>query len=114
MLVKYSSGVQLLHGSDDYGHEVGEFDLDPDERITKVTVNSGWMVDGFEFVSNKGRTFGPYGGQGGSVYQLRAPGKSGYLSHFTGRVEETQGRPAVRHLSFVWAYNKHDYEEQPA
>ena len=116
MLVKYSSGVQFLHGSDDYGHEVGEVDLDPDERITKVILYAGWMIDGLGFGTNKGRIFGPWGGLGEprEAKILKAPGKSGYLSHFVGVVESTKGKRAVRHLRFVWAYNKHDYEEQPA
>jgi len=107
MLVTYNDSTSILHGTDDYGHEEDGFILDPDERITSVFTQTGFMVDALKFTTNKGRVLGPYGGPGGGTNQFLAPGPSAYLSHIKGKVQITQEASAVRHIQFAWAYNNY-------
>lgn len=94
----------MVHGSDGYGYEDHEFHLDPDERITAINASTGWLIDRITFASNLGKTFGPYGGYGGTQHYLERPCKGAYLAYVTGSVELIQGESAVRHIRFVWGF----------
>ncbi len=60
--MRYSDGSVNQHGQTDFD-EVNEFHLEDDERIIRVDINSGWMIDKLTFYTNKGRVYGPYGGE---------------------------------------------------
>ena len=45
-----------------------EFELDEGEYIAHVEGRSGWYLDQITFVTNKGRKFGPIGGDGGDQF----------------------------------------------
>ena len=77
-----------------------EFVLAPDEYIVKVITFSGYMVDNLEFITNTGRSYGPYGGDGGGRRILCHPGGSGYLSHVSGSVVSAQGSLGIASLVF--------------
>jgi hypothetical protein len=100
----YNSGASVLHGSDNYGYETYEFYLDPDERIVSADVRAGYLIDSVAFRTSKGRVFGPYGGDGGSMKSITPPFPAPFLAYMEGRVEMTQGCTAVRHVKFVWGY----------
>ena len=44
------------------------FELDEDEYLSYVEGRKGWMLDRLTFVTNKGRKFGPVGGDGGDQF----------------------------------------------
>ncbi|KAJ1962569.1 hypothetical protein GGI12_002572 [Dipsacomyces acuminosporus] len=50
-----------------------ELHIDPDDDLDHVVVNSGWWVDGLEFVTRKGRRSGWKGGSGGSRHIVKPP-----------------------------------------
>jgi hypothetical protein len=54
----------LMHGGD--GGELSNFKLEDGEYITRVEGHSGARTDKLQFFTNRGRSFGPYGGGGGS------------------------------------------------
>ena len=98
----YSNGESSLNGGDDATSEVEEFQLEDSERIVKVQVNSGWLVDHLEFHTNKDRILGPYGGPGGNSYTEEPRGLFGYLAYIKGAVVFTQGKLGITSLRLVW------------
>eukprot|EP00794_Sanderia_malayensis_P007491 gene7491-8322_t len=100
--VLYSDGKKIFHGERS-NNEVYEFMLEPDEYIIKVISFAGFMVDSLEFFTNKGRNFGPYGGDGGGK-QAHPPGSKhgGYLSFVSGAEAMTQGALGIVSLVFHW------------
>ncbi|CAF1188485.1 unnamed protein product [Rotaria sp. Silwood1] len=50
------------------------FELGPDERIVKVTGSTGYLVDGLQFTTNKGKTSPYCGGTGASNFTEQYPG----------------------------------------
>lgn len=97
--VLYSDGSKRFHGQKS-DHEVYNFLLEPDEFVVKVIANSGYMIDKLEFVTNAGKTYGPFGGDGGGVHELEHPDGKGYLSHVSGCEALTQGSHGVVSLAF--------------
>ena len=97
----YSNGSKKFHGERS-NHEVYEFILDEDEFIIKVVAFSGYMVDNLAFITNQGKTYGPYGGDGGGERILRPPKEQGYLSHVSGSEANTQGSLGIVSLAFHW------------
>ena len=98
----YSNGESSLNGSQDAASEIEEFQLEDGERIVKIQVNSGWMVDHLEFHTNKGRILGPYGGPGGNSYTEEPKGLFGFLAYIKGAVVFTQGKLGITSLRLVW------------
>ena len=99
----YSDGNKKFHGElSDY--EVYEFVLDEDELIVKVIAYSGHMIDKLEFVTNAGKSYGPYGGNGGGRYVLAHPSGTGYLSSISGCEELSQGSLGIVNLSFHFVF----------
>ncbi|KAJ2486308.1 hypothetical protein IWW37_005666 [Coemansia sp. RSA 2050] len=47
--------------------------IDPDDDLDYIVVNSGWYVDGLEFVTRQGRTSGWKGGKGGEKHIVKPP-----------------------------------------
>ena len=81
---QYVDGLQLetnvgvlprLGGMGKHNHDIRheEFELDPDEFLTGVSVETWTYLDRITFHSNK-RSYGPFGGPGGQVkVRLEAP-----------------------------------------
>ncbi|XP_013065879.2 actin-binding protein IPP-like [Biomphalaria glabrata] len=78
-------------------------EFQPHELITKVIIGSGWLVDRLGFETNLGRTYGPYGGPGGSHYEevaLSSP--FSYLYDINCESTKTQGTDAIFNLMLRW------------
>lgn len=101
--VFYSNGQSALHGGSGYGYEEYEFHLAPGEVIESINARNGWLIDQLQFVTNRGNTFGPYGGPGGLPLTLKGSSRGAFLSYVKGTVDVTQKKTAVRKLRFVWA-----------
>ena len=99
MEVLYSDGRKVFHG-DRFDHEVYEFVLAPGEYIVKVIAFSGYMIDSLEFITNTGKSYGPYGGGGGNQCVICHPRGSGYLSHISGSEASSLGSLGIVSLSF--------------
>ena len=115
----YSTGVSVLHGSDNYGHEVYEFLLDRDERITSVLVEAGQLINFLTFTTSKGRQLGKYGDSvsetddGSRGYLTREHAKppcktGGFLAYIGGRVDMVHGIRTVRRLHLFWGFSDFD------
>ena len=99
--MRYSDGENAFHGQTS-NHEVYEFMLDEDEFITKVISFSGYMIDRLEFITNKGKSYGPYGGDGGGQRIHTITGGNGYLSFVSGAEAMTLGSLGIVSFSFHW------------
>ena len=104
MEISYSNGSKTFHGERS-NYEVYEFILDEDEYIVKVDAFSGYMVDSLTFITNKGRNYGPYGGDGGGERTMQPPKEHGYLSYVSGYEANTQGSLGIVSLAFHWIYH---------
>jgi hypothetical protein len=60
----------------------GTFTLASDEQITVVNLRMGSYIDAIGFVTNKGNTYGPYGGGGGGPSRLDGPVYGFYGGNF--------------------------------
>lgn len=64
--VTYAGGQVTMHGGESgTAHHI---ELSDNEFITRVTGRSGWAIDQLTFTTSQGKTFGPYGGDGGSEF----------------------------------------------
>lgn len=96
---RYCKG--LCHSVEDRDYFCATFE--PGECVVKVTVNSGFLIDRLTFVTNTGRTVGPFGGPGGGKHKEAAPkGAFAYLYDINCDECETQGSPAIYNLMFRW------------
>ncbi|KAJ2395173.1 hypothetical protein GGI05_001710 [Coemansia sp. RSA 2603] len=76
----YIDGFRL-HLSDGSQKQIGKcqggsktvLDIDDDDDLDHVAVNSGWWIDGLEFVTRKGKRSGWKGGKGGDMHIVRPP-----------------------------------------
>lgn len=98
----YSNGQTSLYGGQDDESDIKEFHLEQGERIVKVDVSSGWMIDRFIFYTNKGKVLGPYGGPGGSLCTVKPKGSFGFLAFIRGTVVMAQEKLGVIKMSLVW------------
>jgi hypothetical protein len=57
-----------LHGGG--GGELTSFSLAAGEYIVRIDGRSGARTDSLQFTTNTGKTYGPYGGSGGSAYSI--------------------------------------------
>ena len=62
------------------------------------------MVDNLEFITNTGKSYGPFGGGGGGKRVLAHPRGPGYLSHVSGSEAFTQGSLGIVSLSFHFVF----------
>ena len=99
---------EIMMGSDSDQSEHHEFHLEKNERIVKVDVNSGWMIDRLSFYTNKKdengdpKCYGPYGGDGGGFYTETQPGSYGFLAGIGAAVVDSQGEEGITRLQFAW------------
>jgi hypothetical protein len=100
--VFYSNGQHPIHGCNT-SKEAIEFRMDKDERITKIDIGAGFLIDSLTFHTNKGDVFGPYGGTGGATSSDTPQGGSGHLAGISGTIVQTQGLQALTKLRFTWA-----------
>ena len=107
--IKYNSGQVVQVGGDDFPAGTShEFVLERNERIVRVAVRAGWMLDQLTFYTSKNREFGPYGGPGGSEHMFGNPKEPmPYLAGIKCRVDYTQQLPGIRHFSLVWGKFKY-------
>ncbi|RUS87062.1 hypothetical protein EGW08_005138 [Elysia chlorotica] len=77
--------------------------FEPEEYVVKVLLSSGYLIDRLAFVTNTGRTLGPFGGTGGGDHTEVAPQASmAYLYDINCAEVETQGSLAIYNLMFRW------------
>ena len=85
-----------------------EFHLEENEKIVKVKIRCGWMIDRLTFYTNKKdkdgkpKSYGPYGGNGGSFSAQSAPESFGYLCGVSGAVVRSRREAGITRLQFVW------------
>ena len=97
----YNGGKKVKFGSDSDQSDHHEFHLDKDERIVKVEVRSGYMIDRLTFYSNKKdedgspKSYGPYGGEGGDIYFETPPGSYGFLAGIAATIVHSQGEEGI-------------------
>jgi hypothetical protein len=78
----YDTGFGERHGGG--GGRLRGFFLQDGEYITMIRGRSGSRIDQISFETNLGQVYGPYGGNGGSPFEIRIP--AGYeFAGFSGR-----------------------------
>jgi hypothetical protein len=103
----YSTGERILRGGDNFASgDVHEFYLQPEERIIRVKVSCGWMLDRLMFLTNRDRWLGPYGGPGGGEVEFSPRQPGAFLAGIKGRIDIDQSEPSLRHFAVVWAYRQ--------
>ncbi len=78
------------------GPNVGRVELEDGERINRIIVHSGTMIDQLTFHTSKNRVFGPYGGSGGNSSEFNCHRFVG----FAGRSADM-----INQLKFLYADN---------
>ncbi|KAJ2448814.1 hypothetical protein GGF42_004976 [Coemansia sp. RSA 2424] len=71
----------ILHLEDGSERRIGKckggnksvLSIDPDDDLDHIVVNSGWWIDGLEFVTRQGHTSGWKGGRGGGRHVVKPP-----------------------------------------
>ncbi|XP_078598518.1 uncharacterized protein LOC144874356 [Branchiostoma floridae x Branchiostoma japonicum] len=95
--IQVTYGVQTTPKHGGGGGSRHNFYLGREERITKVTIRAGRVVDRIGFKTSLGRTLGEVGGTGGQYHVLRPPYDTCYVSSIEGR----SGR-YIDQLCFRW------------
>ena len=76
--ITYGTKPGPAHGAN--GGSPNQIQLQSGEYIVKIFGRSGNYVDQINFVTNKGRSFGPYGGPGGAPFLEAAPAGKALVS----------------------------------
>ena len=106
MIFGYGAGGTYADTANDQVHH--EFHLEENERIVKVDVRHGWMIDQLTFYTNKKdkdgkpKSYGPYGGHGGSFSSESPPASYGFLAGVAGALVRSQGEAGITRLQFAW------------
>ncbi|XP_071161497.1 uncharacterized protein [Mytilus edulis] len=104
--VNYESGENILHGIlPKAKHSIiseHEFVLDENEVITNISIRSGVLIDSLSFDTNYGRTYGPYGSDGGFPSSASPPQKRGYFHSFHGMVYKGRYEYFIANIEFTW------------
>lgn len=104
----YSGDKVEKFGSDFVQFEYYEFYLEENERIVKVEIRFGWMIDSLIFYFNKRdidgslKIYGFYGGDGGSNSLEILLGLFGYLLGVVVVIVDLQGEEGIIRFQFVW------------
>lgn len=67
----YREGAPLIAGGGK-GNSQPDFELEENEAIVEIRGGQGGLLDGVEFVTNKGRSSQRYGGKGGDAFAVKA------------------------------------------
>lgn len=106
--VYYSNNSEAKYGNSSDGAQTYEFHLEENEKIVKIDVQAGWVVDQLTFYTNKqdadgnSRKYGPYGGSGGGFYCETPAGSYGFLVGVAGAHINYQGQWSITELQFAW------------
>jgi hypothetical protein len=73
------------HGGD--GGSPTEFQLEAGEYIVRVAGRSGGRVDQLTFITNTGRSYGPYGGNGGNAFSIDGIKVGGFFGRSGSRLD---------------------------
>ena len=104
----YNGGKEVKLRSDSAQSELHQFHLEENERIVKVEVRSGWMIDCLTFYTNKHDTdggqksYGPFGGDSGSFSSETPSGSFGFLAGVAFAIVDSQGEEGITRLQFAW------------
>lgn len=112
--VSWSNGSTDVAGetetSEDSDLQSYSVDLSENENIQKVDLRAGWFIDRIQMVSNTGKIYGPFGGEGGEskktqrLLRRNVDPRYVYLDGIKGYVVKTEGRSALNRLSFKWSF----------
>lgn len=112
---RYSDNTILTGGLEADSHnctKVESFKLQESEYITRVIIHSGWMMDSIKFETNLGKSYGPWGGDGGGERICVSPnGRVGCLHSFAGVDINSGGCSAVHRVRLGWATMEDDNEK---
>lgn len=106
--VYYSNNRAARYGNSTDDAQTYEFHLEENEKIVKIDVQAGWIVDQLTFYTNKQdacgnlRKYGPYGGSGGGFYCETPAGSYGFLAGIAGAHINCQGQQGITQLQFAW------------
>jgi len=85
-------------------------ELGEGEHFQKLELRSAWWVDNIKLTTNKGKVFGPWGGEGGEEKKPHRQIRKGvnarhvYLDGLRGHVVQAQGGFCINRLSFKWGF----------
>jgi len=85
-------------------------ELGEGEHFQKLELRSAWWVDNVKLTTNKGKVFGPWGGEGGEERRPHRQIRKGvnsrhvYLDGLRGHVVQAQGGACINRLSFKWGF----------
>jgi hypothetical protein len=103
--IEYLSGRNVMFGKeriDSSQNSVHTFNLGDNEFITTVKLGSSNDLDKITFFSNFGKTYGPYGGDGGYNEVARPPGNNGYFYSLLAKYNPD--RDGLCCLRLLWVY----------
>ena len=78
------------HGGGGGGLNIININVDSGERIIGISGRTGGLVDQLTFITNHGRIFGPYGGNGGGQFTVNGCLLRGILGR-SGRLLDSIG-----------------------
>jgi len=99
------NGRNVMFGKereDSSQNSVHTFTLGDNEFITKVILRTTHHLDKMTFLSNFGKTYGPYGGNTGNYQVERPPGNNGYF--YSLFAKDTLNRVGLCCLKLLWVY----------
>jgi hypothetical protein len=82
------------------GGKRSNFNLGSDEWITRVEGRADHWIHNLKFVTNKGRSLGPVGGNGGQPFAVSQPERR--LAYISGRAGSGSGLNLVEAITFHW------------
>lgn len=104
----YSNNKEAKYGNSTSQAQMYEFHLEENEKIVKIDVQAGWIVDQLTFYTNKQgadgnlRKYGPYGGSGGGFYCETPAASYGFLVGVAGAHILYEGQWCLTELQFAW------------
>ncbi|VDH97854.1 Hypothetical predicted protein [Mytilus galloprovincialis] len=108
--IEYKSGKSVLHGVRPKAkHSIlseHEFELDEAEVITNINLRAGMLLDSISFDTNYGRTYGPYGSNGGYPSSSFPSQKRGYFHSFRGIVLKGRYDHFIANIECAWVVFK--------
>ena len=112
-----SPGIKILfndgnisnHGKTELAEEDDEddsatFTLKDGEMITRMRIRHAALLDQLTFYTNKGQSYGPYGGKGGREEEILPPAEftSPSLAWINGTVVDIHGDKSLKNVQFGW------------